>query len=126
MGVQSPIARVRGLGPAREGVNHWIRQRLTAISNIVLVLWFVFSAMALAGAGYEEVRAWLASPVPASLMILLVISTFYHARLGVQVVIEDYVHHEGAKIGSLAAVTLITFGLAVACIVAVLKIAIGS
>jgi succinate dehydrogenase / fumarate reductase membrane anchor subunit len=126
MGVQSPIARVRGLGPAREGVGHWTRQRLTAISNIVLVLWFVFSAMALAGAGYEEVRAWLASPVPASLMILLVISTFYHARLGVQVVIEDYVHHEGAKIGSLAAVTLITFGLAVACIVAVLKIAIGS
>ena len=126
MGVQSPIARARGLGPAREGVSHWIRQRLTAISNIVLVLWFVFSAMALAGAGYEEVRAWLASPVPASLMILLVISTFYHARLGVQVVIEDYVHHEGAKIGSLAAVTLITFALAVACIVAVLKIAIGS
>ena len=126
MGVQSPIARVRGLGPAREGVGHWTRQRLTAISNIVLVLWFVFSAMALAGAGYEEVRAWLAAPVPASLMILLVISTFYHARLGVQVVIEDYVHHEGAKIASLAAVTLITFGLAVACIVAVLKVAIGS
>jgi succinate dehydrogenase / fumarate reductase membrane anchor subunit len=126
MGVQSPIARVRGLGPAREGVNHWIGQRLTAISNIVLVLWFVFSAMALAGAGYEEVRAWLAAPVPASLMILLVISTFYHARLGVQVVIEDYVHHEGAKIASLAAVTLITFGLAVACIVAVLTVAIGS
>ena len=126
MGVQSPIARVRGLGPAREGVGHWTRQRLTAISNIVLVLWFVFSAMALAGAGYEEVRAWLAAPVPASLMILLVISTFYHARLGLQVVIEDYVHHEGAKIASLAAVTLIIFGLAVACIVAVLKVAIGS
>jgi succinate dehydrogenase / fumarate reductase, membrane anchor subunit len=126
MGVQSPIARVRGLGPAREGSNHWIRQRLTAISNIVLVLWFVFSAVALAGAGYEEVRAWLASPVPASLMILMVISTFYHARLGVQVVIEDYVHHEGAKIATLAAVTLITFGLAVACIVAVLKVSIGS
>jgi succinate dehydrogenase / fumarate reductase, membrane anchor subunit len=126
MAVQSPIARVRGLGPAREGTTHWIRQRLTAISNILLVLWFVFSAIALAGAGYEEVRAWLAAPVPASLMILLVISTFYHARLGVQVVIEDYVHHEGVKIGSLAAVTLIIFGLAVACIVAVLKVAIGS
>jgi succinate dehydrogenase / fumarate reductase membrane anchor subunit len=126
MGVQSPIARVRGLGPAREGVSHWTRQRLTAIANIVLVLWFLFSAMSLAGAGYEEVRAWLAAPLPASLMILLVISTFYHARLGVQVVIEDYIHHEGAKIGSLAAVTLITFGLAVACIVAVLKVAVGS
>ena len=90
------------------------------------MLWFVFSAIALAGAGYEEVRAWLAAPVPASLMILLLISTFYHARLGVQVVIEDYVHHEGVKIASLAAVTLIIFGLAVACIVAVLKVAIGS
>jgi succinate dehydrogenase / fumarate reductase membrane anchor subunit len=126
MGVRSPIARARGLGPAREGVNHWTRQRLTAISNLVLMLWFVFSAISLADADYEEVRAWLASPLPASLMILLVISTFYHARLGVQVVIEDYVHHEGAKIASLAAVTLITCGLAVACIVAVLTVAVGS
>jgi succinate dehydrogenase membrane anchor subunit len=126
MGVQSPIARVRGLGAAREGVGHWTRQRLTAISNLVLVLWFVFSAVALAGAGYHEVRAWLASPISASLMILLVISIVYHARLGVQVVIEDYVHHEGARLASLAAVTLIAFALAVACIVAVLKVSLGS
>ena len=126
MGVQSPVARVRGLGAAREGVGHWTRQRLTAIANLLLVLWFVFSAMALAGAGYDEVRAWLASPLSASLMILLVISVVYHARLGVQVVIEDYVHHEGARLGSLAALSLIAFGLAVACIVAVLKVSIGS
>jgi len=125
MGVQSPIARVRGLGAAREGVGHWTRQRLTAVSNLLLVLWFVFSAMALAGADYEQVRAWLASPLSASLMILLVISIVYHARLGVQVVIEDYVHHEGARLASLAAVTLIAFALAVACIVAVLKVSIG-
>ena len=125
MGVQSPIARVRGLGAAREGVGHWTRQRLTAVSNLLLVLWLVFSAMALAGADYEQVRAWLASPVSASLMILLVISIVYHARLGVQVVIEDYVHHEGARLASLAAVTLIAFALAVACIVAVLKVSIG-
>jgi succinate dehydrogenase / fumarate reductase membrane anchor subunit len=90
------------------------------------VLWFLFSAVALAGAGYAEVRAWLAAPVPASLMILLVISTFYHARLGVQVVIEDYVHHEGAKLAALAALTLVVIALAVACIVAVLKVSIGS
>jgi succinate dehydrogenase / fumarate reductase membrane anchor subunit len=126
MGVQSPVARVRGLGAAREGVGHWTRQRLTAIANLLLVLWFVFSAMALAGAGYDEVRAWLASPLSASLMILLVISVVYHARLGVQVVIEDYVHHEGARLASLAALSLIAFGLAVACIVAVLKVSIGS
>ena len=126
MSARSPLARARGLGPARAGVGHWTHQRLTAISNLLLVLWFVFSAVALAGADYAEVRAWLASPLSASLMILLVISTFYHARLGVQVVIEDYVHHEGAKLASLAALTLIVVALAVACIVAVLKVSIGS
>ena len=104
--MRTSIGRVRGLGSARDGVSHWRLQRLTAIANVLLVLWFVFSATALAGSSYEQVRAWLASPVAASLMILLVISTFYHAKLGVQVVIEDYVHHEGAKIGLLAAVTL--------------------
>jgi succinate dehydrogenase / fumarate reductase membrane anchor subunit len=123
---RSPLAKARGLGAARSGVGHWTHQRLTAISNLLLVLWFVFSALALAGADYLEVRAWLASPVSASLMILLVISTFYHARLGVQVVIEDYVHHEGAKLAALAALTLVVVALAVACIVAVLKVSIGS
>jgi succinate dehydrogenase / fumarate reductase membrane anchor subunit len=123
---RSPLAKARGLGAARSGVGHWTHQRLTAISNLLLVLWFVFSAMALAGADYLEVRAWLASPVSASLMILLVISTVYHARLGVQVVIEDYVHHEGARVASLAAVTLLAVALAVACIVAVLNVSIGS
>jgi succinate dehydrogenase membrane anchor subunit len=121
----TPIAKARGLGAAHTGVGHWKMQRLTAIANLLLVLWFMFSAMALAGSGYEQTRAWLASPVSASLMALLIISTFYHARLGLQVVVEDYVHHEGLKIASVAALTLITFGLAVACIVAVLKIASG-
>ncbi|MGH6945316.1 MAG: succinate dehydrogenase, hydrophobic membrane anchor protein [Geminicoccaceae bacterium] len=125
MPFRTSIGRVRGLGSAREGVSHWKLQRLTAISNLLLVLWFVFSAMALSGGGYAEYRAWLSSPVVASLMILLIVSVFYHARLGVQVVIEDYVHHEGAKVGLLAAVTLALFALAVACIVAVLKIALG-
>jgi succinate dehydrogenase / fumarate reductase membrane anchor subunit len=125
MAYRTPIAKVRGLGAARTGLHHWKMQRLTAIANLLLVLWFMFSAMALAGSGYVQVRAWLASPVSASLMVLLIISTFYHARLGLQVVVEDYVHHEGLRIGSLAALALIAFGLAVACIVAVLKIATG-
>jgi succinate dehydrogenase / fumarate reductase, membrane anchor subunit len=126
MSTYSPLVKARGLGSARAGVGHWTHQRLTAIANLLLVLWFLFSAVALAGAGYAEVRAWLAAPVPASLMILLVISTFYHARLGVQVVIEDYVHHEGLKLAALAGLTLATIALAVACIVAVLKVSIGS
>lgn len=125
MAYRTPIAKVRGLGAARAGLGHWKMQRLTAIANLLLVLWFMFSAMALAGSGYEQVRAWLASPVSASLMVLLVVSSFYHARLGLQVVVEDYVHHEGAKLASLTALVLIAFGLAVACIVAVLTIATG-
>jgi succinate dehydrogenase / fumarate reductase membrane anchor subunit len=125
MAYRTPIAKVRGLGAARSGLQHWKMQRLTAISNVLLVLWFVFSAMALSGSGYEEVRAWLASPVTASLMVLLIISTFYHARLGLQVIIEDYVHHEGARVAALVAIALVVFALAVACIVAVLRVAIG-
>jgi succinate dehydrogenase / fumarate reductase membrane anchor subunit len=125
MAYRTPIAKVRGLGAARSGLQHWKMQRLTAISNVLLVLWFMFSAMALSGSGYEQVRAWLASPVTASLVVLLIISTFYHARLGLQVVVEDYVHHEGARIASLVAIALIVLALAVACIVAVLTVAVG-
>jgi succinate dehydrogenase / fumarate reductase membrane anchor subunit len=90
------------------------------------VLWFVFSAMALAGASYAEVRSWLASPLAATLMILLVISVFYHAPLGLQVIIEDYVHHPGMRVAALVLVRLVAAGLAVACIVAILTVAFGS
>ncbi len=125
MAYRTPIAKVRGLGAARSGLQHWKMQRVTAVANVLLVLWFVFSAMALSGSDYAQVRAWLASPVTASLMLLLIVSTFYHARLGLQVVVEDYVHHEGAKIASLVAIALVSFALAVACIVAVLRVAVG-
>lgn len=125
MALQTAIGRVRGLGSAREGTHHFKLQRLTALANLVLVLWFVFAAASLSGADYAAVRAWLAAPLSASLMILLVVSTFYHARLGVQVVIEDYVHHEGLKIGALALLQLATFGLGTASVVAVLIIASG-
>lgn len=126
MSLQTAIGRVRGLGSARDGTNHWKMQRLTALSNLVLVTWFVFSVASLAGTDYLTVRAWLASPLAATLMILLVTSIFYHARLGLQVVVEDYVHHEGARIASLAAIQLLIFGLGIACIVSILMVASGS
>jgi len=126
MALQTAIGRVRGLGSAREGVGHWKAQRLTAIANLFLMLWFVFAIASLADTDYATVRSWLASPVSATLMVLFVISVFHHARLGVQVVIEDYVHHEGIKIVSLALLALATFGLAVACIVAVLSVSFGT
>jgi succinate dehydrogenase / fumarate reductase, membrane anchor subunit len=126
MSLRTPIARVRGLGSAREGVHHWTWQRLTAIANVPLVLWFVFGAVARTGGGYEAYAAWLSSPVSATLMILLILSVFHHARLGVQVMIEDYVHHEGLKVASLVALTLATFLLGGLCVVAVLMVALGS
>ena len=122
----TPLGRARGLGAAHGGLAHWKAQRLTAISTAVLVLWFVFSAMALAGSGYDEVRAWWASPLAATLMILLIISVFYHAPLGLQVIIEDYVHHPGIRIAAVVLVRLMVAALAVACIVAVLTVALGS
>ena len=126
MSLITPLARARGLGAAHGGVTHWKLQRLTAISNAVLVLWFVFSAMALAGATYEEMRAWLASPFTATLMILLVLSVFHHAPIGLQVIIEDYIHRPGLRVAALIAVRLLVAGLAVACIVAILTVALGS
>jgi succinate dehydrogenase / fumarate reductase membrane anchor subunit len=126
MQFRTPIARTRGLGAAKGGLGHWTMQRLTAIGNVVLAAWFLISAIGLVGAGYEETRAWLASPIAASLMILLIASAFYHAKLGVQVVIEDYVHHEGLKLASLTALTLVVIALGATCIVAVLKTSLGA
>ncbi|MEZ5932204.1 MAG: succinate dehydrogenase, hydrophobic membrane anchor protein [Alphaproteobacteria bacterium] len=126
MQLRTPLAATRGLGSAKDGVGHWMMQRVTAIANVVLVVWFLFAAIGLAGADYAEARAWLASPVSASLMILLLFSAFYHVKLGLQVVIEDYVHHEGAKLAALTAVTLVTIGLGVTAAVAVLKISLGA
>ena len=125
MQLRTPISRVRGLGPAKSGLGHWQMQRLTAVANLLLLLWFLISCLTLAGASYEETRAWLASPVSAGLMILLLASACYHAKLGLQVVVEDYVHHEGLKVGALTALTLVTAALAVIGIVAILKVSTG-
>jgi len=124
--MQPAIGRVRARGSARSGVGHWKAQRLTAIANLLLVLWFVFSAVAMAGSGHAEWALWFHSPVNAALMILLVLSTFYHARLGLQVVIEDYVHAEGVKVASLVAITFVVAVLATICIVSILTLATGA
>ena len=121
--IQTPMAKARGLGSAKKGVEHWWHQRLTAIANIPLVLWLVYSILQLKGADYLAFTTWLADPVNAVLMILFVISTFYHAVLGSQVVIEDYIHCECLKLAKLIAQKLVFFALGIACIFSVLKIA---
>jgi succinate dehydrogenase / fumarate reductase membrane anchor subunit len=123
---RSDLARVRGLGSAKEGVQHWWMQRVTAIALVPLTLWFVIAIVAHTGADYAAMRAWLASPVTFGLMVLLIGATFYHAALGLQVVIEDYVHAEGARIAGILATKSACLLLAIAAILAHMFIAFGS
>lgn len=123
---KNPMARVEGLGSSHSGVHHWIHQKVTALANIPLVLWAIWSAMTLvaSGAGYDVVRAFFAQPCNAILMLLFLISVFYHAALGLQVVIEDYMHCEASKRVALIAVKLGAFALTVASVFSVLKLAL--
>jgi succinate dehydrogenase / fumarate reductase membrane anchor subunit len=120
--IRTPLARVRGLGAARHGVGDWWVQRVTAVALVPLTLWLVASIVALAGADYRTVANWMGSPVTAVLLIALLLATFRHAQLGVRVVIEDYIHHEGVKIASLLAVNAILALLAIASVLSILKL----
>src|SRR6266516_5939430 len=97
--MRSPLGRAIGLGSAKEGVEHWWAQRLTAIALVPLTLWFVIAIIGLVGADLETVQNWAGRPLPAILLVLLLIATFYHTSLGLQVVIEDYVHAALGKLG---------------------------
>jgi succinate dehydrogenase / fumarate reductase membrane anchor subunit len=117
--LRSPLARVRGLGATGEGTSHWWAQRLTALALVPLTLWFAAALATLAGADHAAVSAWAGSPVVAGLLVLLVVTTFYHSYLGLQVVIEDYVGHEVAK---LIALLLVKGGCLVLGLVGVLSV----
>ena len=125
MKFRSPLSQARGLGSAKSGTHHWWMQRVTAIALIPLIIWFLSSALQLVGADFDVVRTWIAQPLTSVLLILFVLGFFYHMKLGLQVVIEDYVHGEANKIGLLLIVNFATIGLSVACIFSILKIAFG-
>lgn len=122
--LRSGLGRVRGLGSAKEGVNHWWAQRVTAIALVPLTLWFVASVILLAGADHATVSAWIARPVNTVLLLALLVSTFWHAALGLQVVIEDYIHSEGAKLVVLLGVKALLALVGLAGVVAVLRVAL--
>jgi succinate dehydrogenase / fumarate reductase membrane anchor subunit len=120
---RNPLERARNHGSAGSGVEHWWKQRFSAILLVPLTVWLVWSLMLLSSADYAAARAWMSSPWNASMALLLVGSTFYHARLGVQVVIEDYVHHRATEVSLqvLVAIAALLGGLVSA--VAILKVA---
>ncbi len=126
MNFRTPLARARGLGSARSGTHHWWMQRLTAVALVPLSLWFVASLIALVTADHATVIAWLRSPLVAILCCALIVTIFYHGQLGLQVVVEDYVHTEWLKLVSIVVAKFLSLLMAGACLFAVLSIAFGS
>jgi succinate dehydrogenase / fumarate reductase membrane anchor subunit len=125
MSLRSPLSRVQGRGSAGEGVGHWWMQRVTAVALLPLTAWFVVSLLGLPLQSYEVLRGWLGQPWVAVLTTLLVFTLALHSKLGVQVVIEDYVHGKGAKAGLLLFNLFIHFAAAVAGIFAILRLTLA-
>lgn len=125
MNLRSPLAQVEGHGAAREGVSHWWRQRLTAVALLPLALWFLWSLFAIESLGYADVHAWMASPLHALGVVVLLGVLVLHSQLGVQVVIEDYVHDHALKVVSLVASTFAHVLIGAAGVLSVLLIALG-
>lgn len=126
MSMRSPMRNARGLGAAGDGVHHWIVQRISGVALIPLSLWFIFNAICLVKLSHAEVATWIGNPINTTLLVLLIASVFYHSQIGLQVVIEDYVPAKGPKVVMLLATQFINAFLAVAGILAVLKIAFGA
>lgn len=125
MGNGTSIGRVRGLGSAHGGAHHWLIQRFTAIGNLLLMAWFIVSVLLLPDLSYATAYDWLSAPVPATAMALLAISTFWHARLGMQVMIEDYVHDPANKFAAIAALNLVAFAGGAFALFCIIRLALG-
>ena len=125
MGNGTSIGRVRGLGPAHHGAHPWLVQRFTAIGNLVGVLFLLVSCVLLPDYGYETMAEWAGSPIPALALGLLVISTFWHARLGLQVLMEDYVDNSANRFVLLALLNIAAFGGAAFALFCIVRLALG-
>ena len=125
MEMRSTLGRVRGLGSTGDGSHHWWIQRLTAVALIPLGIWFIFAVLSFVGTDYAQFKAWAGHHGNALLLVLFIITAFHHAQLGMQVVIEDYIHGEAVKITSILLIKFVSFMFAVSCILAVLRLYFG-
>ncbi len=126
MGNGTSIGRVRGLGSAHSGAHHWLVQRFSAIGNLVLGLWLIISLITLPDYDFKTVREWISGGIPATAMALLVVSAFWHARLGIQVLIEDYVHDHANKFACMALLNLSVFAGAAFGLFSIVRLALGA
>lgn len=124
MGNGTSIGRVRGLGSAKTGAHHWLLQRWTAIGNLVAIVYLAVSLLLLPDFSHATVSEWIAKPVPAVAVALLIVSTFWHARLGLQVFIEDYVHGAN-RLAAMIALNLLTFAGAAFGLLCIIRLALG-
>jgi succinate dehydrogenase / fumarate reductase membrane anchor subunit len=123
--MRTSLGRVRGLGSARSGATHWWHERLTSVSTLILLVWFFVSLIRLPDLSYSTVTQWLAAPLAAVPMLLLIVSVFWHLASGLRVVVEDYIHEEGGKLFWLVAINFASLFAAALSLFAVLRIAFG-
>ena len=125
MRMETPLSRVRGHGSARSGAHHWWLERLTSIATLVLFVWLIVSVLRLPSLDHKAVTSWLSDPLAAVPMLLLIVATFWHLKLGLQVVLEDYVHEEGMKLFSIVLLNFFVIAGGALALFSVLKIAFG-
>lgn len=125
MALRTPLKTVRGLGSAKEGADHFWKQRLTALANLILVIVALFWIIPLAGADHQTTRTTLGNPMMAILLTMLILSGIVHMRLGMKVVIEDYVTGDGAKLIAIILNNFFSFFIGLASLFAVLKLSLG-
>ena len=122
---KTALGEVRGLGSARSGAHHWWLERLTSVSTLILFIWFLVSVLRLPDLGHDAVTTWLRSPLNAVPMLLFILSTFWHIKLGMQVVWEDYIH-ESTKVFAILLTNFLVIGFGALAFFSVLKIAFGA
>jgi len=125
MNLASPLARVRGLGSAKQGTEHFWQQRVTAVLLAPLCLWLVISLLGLDLEDYGAIVVWMRAPMNTVLLLILVVAACHHGQLGVQVVIEDYIHDDGQKVTSLIMVKFLAIVAGLASILAILRVFLG-
>ncbi len=121
----TPLARVRGLGASGEGAEHWWQERLSSVATLLLLIWLAVSLLRLPDLAHATIADWLKEPLAAVPMLLFVVATFWHARMGLQVIVEDYVHDEGSKLFWILLINFAAILAAALALFAILKIALG-